>query len=91
MKNETRNDGDEETDFSVMSMKPRRSTVQADGSLLLSAPRKGSAVANLFKKKKTTKVVLFGGDNRVPFMALYQVKQSLSTLVQAILVVKHST
>ena len=66
--------GEDEPDFSVMSMRQRKSTVQADGSVLLTAPRRGSAIANLFKRKRTTKVVLFGGDNRVPFMALYQVQ-----------------
>ena len=65
---------EDEPDVSVISTR-RDSSVQADGSLVLTAPRRGSAISNLFKKRRTTKVVLFGGDNRVPFMALYQVRK----------------
>ncbi len=64
---------EDEPDFSVMNMKQDESiVVQADGSVLLPA-QKGGAVANFFRRKRTTKVELFGGDNRVPFVALYQV------------------
>ncbi len=67
-------DGEDEPDFSVVTTKQQKSMVQADGTLLLTEPRRGSALTNLFKRKRITKVVLFGGDNRVPFMALYQVR-----------------
>ncbi len=69
-------DGEEnEQDFQAQSREQKKSTLQADGTLLLTAPRRESAVTKFFKKRRntTTKVVLFGGDNRVPFMALYQV------------------
>ncbi len=64
---------DADPDFTVLTMKRRLCYVQENGNVLLEAPRRGSAIANLFRRRRTTKVVPFGGDNRVPFMALYQV------------------
>ena len=49
------------------------SSIQADGTVLLVAPRNGSPLKRLFSRKETTQVVIVGGDNRVPFLALYQV------------------
>ena len=64
--------GEDEPDFSVLSLRQRSSVVQSDGTLVLTAPRRGSAFRNLFQRREKTKVILLG-DNRVPFMALYQV------------------
>ena len=70
----TRVDSEEdEPDVSVIDTQRRSSSLQADGSLVLTNIRRGSAIGNLFKRRRSTKVVLFGGDKRVPFMALYQV------------------
>jgi len=67
--------GDEDDrDFSVINLSSKKSTVDVDGTLVLTAPRRGSAIRNLFRRAEKTKVILLG-DNRVPFMALYQVKQ----------------
>ena len=67
--------GDEDDrDFSVINLSSKKSTVDVDGTLVLTAPQKGSTLRNLFRRVEKTKVILLG-DNRVPFMALYQVKQ----------------
>jgi biopolymer transport protein ExbD len=65
--------GEDDTDFSVLTLSERNSIVQSDGTLVLTAPRRGSALRNLFRKRQKTKVILLG-DSRVPFMALYQVR-----------------
>lgn len=64
--------GEDQPDFSVLNLKQRNSSVMSDGTLVLSAPRKGSALRNLFRRTEQTKVILLGS-SRVPFMALYQV------------------
>ena len=69
-------DDPDEPDFSVLSLNGRSSSVQADGSLIVSGPRKRS----IFRRNKSTKVVLVG-DSRVPFMALYQVRISAHRFV----------
>ena len=71
-----RDSEEDEPDFSVLSLRQRNSIVQSDGTLVLTAPRRGSALRNLFRTTKKTKVILLG-DNRVPFMALYQVAASV--------------
>ena len=64
-----RNDKDE-PDFSVLSFRERKSTITADGSVLLTSPRGSKFNYSL----KSTRVVLMGENNRVPFMAFYQVQ-----------------
>ena len=66
---------DDEPDFTVLTVKRRICNVQEDGNVFLRAPR-GTGFANLLKRRKTMKLVLFGGENRVPFTALYQVNAS---------------
>ena len=61
-------DGEEEEPSSR-----KKSVVQEGGeTMLLAAPtsRKWSLIPS---RRRPTKVVFFGGENRVPFMALYQV------------------
>lgn len=64
----------DEPDFSVMSFRERKSTVTADGHVLLKATRKGSAID---EPLKSTKIMLLGNE-RVPFMGLYQVQHLAS-------------
>ena len=72
MKGRDSEDGDDNPDLSVMSFKRHGSSVQADGSLLLTAPPKKRSITSLFGRRESTKVVL-AGESRIPFMALYQV------------------
>lgn len=65
---------EDEPDVSVLNIQQKTSSVQADGSLVLAGPRKRSRLVSLFTKTDVkTKVVLVGGETRVPFMALFQV------------------
>lgn len=66
-------EGEDEPDVSVLNLQQKTSSIQADGSLMITGPNKKSRLLSLFTTKDATKVVLVGGDKRVPFTALYQV------------------
>ena len=57
---------------SVNQMAKRSSEVQSDGTVVLTYAKTGSTLRNLFRRAEKKKVILLG-DNRVPFLALYQV------------------
>ena len=70
-----------EVDGVLPNLNHRTSSVQTDGSVVLSGPRRGSAIRNLFKRNRSTKFVLAGGDVRVPFLSIYQVNKQLSACI----------
>ena len=75
LKAEITSTGEEDTDLPILGSPNRsRNTVEigADGSLVVTSARKKSSIPNIFRRKNSTKVIL--DDNRVPFMALYQVR-----------------
>ena len=63
----------EEQDISLPNLADQTSSVRGDGSVVLTAPRRGSAIRNLFRRPETINVLIAGGDKRVPFLAIYQV------------------
>ena len=64
----------DEVDTSVFNPTHRHSSFVPDGTLLLK--RKKSSAGGLIRRKESAKVILVG-DNRVPFMSLYQVYTSI--------------
>ena len=73
-------EGEEESDGPRLSLSERRKSsavhlgLEVDSDGLVVTKRRKSAIANaILGSKKSTKLLLVGSDNRVPFMALYQV------------------
>jgi len=44
-----------------------------DGTFVISRRRQGALFANLFRRTNTTRVVLVGGNKRIPFQAIFKV------------------
>ena len=50
-----------------------KSRLDEDGALVISRRRQGALFANLFRRTNTTRVVLVGGNKRIPFQAIFKV------------------
>ncbi len=69
------NDGVLDENSILPNLNQRTSSVQTDGSVVLSGPRHGFAIRNVFKRNRSTKFVVAGGDVRLPFLSIYQVNK----------------
>ncbi len=68
------NDGVLDENSILPNLNQRTSSVQTDGSVVLSGPGQRSSI---FKRNRSTKFVIAGGDVRLPFLSLYQVNTTM--------------
>ncbi len=68
------NDGVLDENSIIPNLNQRTSSVQTDGSVVLSGTGQRSSI---FKRNRSTKFVIAGGDVRLPFLSLYQVNTTV--------------
>ena len=72
----------ESSDSPDIPPKRHKSKMKTDtlGQVVVSTARRTSLADIIFRRKESTKFVLVGVDNRIPFMAVYQVLVQLNII-----------